>query len=75
MLFERKQYLQSSDTESSMQTAISSFTIMSVLMPIKTTRRDYNELLPGFMSQGTEQCRIKGKYVKNNVFLIEALTC
>ncbi len=37
LLFEHKQYLQSCGAESSMQTEISSFKILAVLMPTKTT--------------------------------------
>ncbi len=43
--FEHKQYLQSYDTESSMQTEILSFQMYDSLMPIDTAQRDYKELL------------------------------
>ncbi len=47
LLFEHKQYLQSYEAESSMQTEISFFFYSGSLMPTKTTHRDYNKLLPG----------------------------
>ncbi len=46
LLFEHKQYLQSYDAESSMQTEKSSFKITGSLMLTNTAGRDYNELLP-----------------------------
>ncbi len=53
LLFEHKQYLQSYDAKSSMQTEISSFKIIS-LMPTKVACRDYNEILPGFVTSQTQ---------------------
>ncbi len=49
LLFEHKQYLQSFGIESSMQTEILSDISVS-LMPTKMACRDYNELLPGFVT-------------------------
>ncbi len=48
-----QQYLQSYKAESSMQSEILSFKTVS-LMPTKTAHRDYNELLPGFVTSQTQ---------------------
>ncbi len=53
LLFGHKLYLQSYDAESSMQTEIFSFKNDGSLMPTKTARRDYNELLTGFVTSHT----------------------
>ncbi len=52
-LVEHKPYIQSYEAESSMQSEILSFKTVS-LMPTKTARRDYNELLPGFVTSRTQ---------------------
>ncbi len=51
------EHLQSYNAESSMQMEISSFKNYGSSMPTKTARRDYNELLPGFVSSHPDKLR------------------
>ncbi len=49
LLFEHKQYLQSYEAESPLQTEIASFKLWQ-FNAYKTACRDYNKLLPGFVT-------------------------
>ncbi len=53
-MFEHKQYLQSYNAGNSIKTEISSFKNAQSLVTTKTARRDYNKLLPRFVTSQTE---------------------